>query len=72
MRIKVPALRGLTLAAATKRLTSLHLRVGTITRQSSSLRAGRVFKQYPAAGTLVKRTKVLGPKVNLVLSRGPM
>ena len=71
MRIRVPALHGLTLAAATKRLVSAHLTVGTVTRQYSSLPAGRVVKQSPLAGSQVKRTKFKGPKVNLVLSRGP-
>jgi beta-lactam-binding protein with PASTA domain len=72
MRIVAPLLRGLTLAAATKKLAARGLRLGTVTRQySSSIPKYRILSQYPRAGTIVKRGSQARPPVNVVVSRGP-
>jgi hypothetical protein len=72
MRIVAPQLRGLTLAAAAKRLAAVGLRVGTVTKKySSSIPKYHVLSQYPRAGTVVKRGSQTRPPVSVVMSRGP-
>jgi VCBS repeat protein/PASTA domain-containing protein len=62
----VQRLRGLTLAAAKRKLTRVNCRVGKVGRRSSSLRAGRVISQKPVFGAV----RPDGAKVDLVISRG--
>jgi hypothetical protein len=68
IRCIVPRLRGLKLAAARAALTRAGCRLGGVTRTySPRVRAGRVIRQRPLAGTRLTR----GARVNVVLSRGP-
>ncbi len=67
-QISVPNVVGLTQAAATTAITAAGLTVGTVTMQSSSsVAAGDVISQSPAAGASVAS----GSAVNLVVSSGP-
>ena len=67
-QIAVPNVVGDTQSAAGAAFTSIGLVVGTITTASSStVPAGDVISQSPAAGTLVNP----GSAVNLVISSGP-
>jgi len=67
-QVAVPNVVGSTQAAATSAITSAGLTVGTITpAPSSSVPAGSVMLQTPAAGTVVAS----GSTVNLVVSIGP-
>ncbi len=64
----IPAVVGLTQAAAIAAITSAGLAVGTVTQASSAtVPAGSVISQNPAAGTSVPP----GTTVNLVVSTGP-
>jgi hypothetical protein len=66
--IPVPAVVGLTQAAAESAIVSAGLAVGTITTQSSStVPAGSVISQSPSSGTQVP----LGSSVALTVSSGP-
>ena len=65
--VKVPTVGNDTQAEATTTLTSLGLTVGTVTQQSSStVPAGHVISESPAAGTVVAG----GTAVSLVMSTG--
>lgn len=67
-QVNVPNVVGNTQAAATSAITNAGLTVGTITpAPSSSVPAGSVMLQTPAAGTIVAS----GSTVNLVVSIGP-
>src|SRR5205085_6665946 len=67
-QVAVPAVVGLTQAAATTAITSAGLTVGAITTATSSpVRAGSVNSQDPSAGTQI----VTGSAVVLVVSSGP-
>jgi chitodextrinase len=67
-QVNVPNVVGNTQAVATSAITSAGLTVGTITpASSSSVPAGTVMLQTPAAGTIVAS----GSAVNLVVSIGP-
>jgi Trypsin/PASTA domain/PKD domain len=67
VRCVVPRLRGKTLAGARAALTRAHCRLGAVTRSySATVRAGRVIRQRPAAGTRTSR----GARVSIALSRG--
>lgn len=68
-QVKVPSVVGLTVAAATSSLQSAGLKVGTVTNQvSSSVPAGKVISQNPAAGASVPQNSA----VNLVVSSGAL
>jgi len=63
----VPRLRGKTLAAAKDTLRQAHCGAGKVkTARSTTVAAGRVISQSPAAG----RRRATGTKVNLTVSRG--
>ncbi len=66
--VAVPAVTGLTGAAATTAITGAGLTVGTVTQApSTTVALGNVISESPIAGTSV----VLGSAVNLVISSGP-
>ena len=62
----VPALRGLTLAAAKKALAGANCRLGKVARAHSKVAAGHVSSQKPAAGTV----RPVGARIDLVVSLG--
>jgi beta-lactam-binding protein with PASTA domain len=67
-QVAVPNVVGLTQAAATTAITGAGLVVGTVTTApSSTVPAGNVISESPAAGTQVN----VGSAVNLVVSSGP-
>ena len=51
--IEVPQLAGLDSGAAARLLTGRQLKVASVIQVPSALRAGRVVRTYPAAGTAV-------------------
>jgi hypothetical protein len=64
---KVPNVKGMTLAAATRELVAGSCKRGKVTRAySPKVKAGRVVKQSARPGKTLKN----GAKVNLVISRG--
>lgn len=65
--VKAPDLVGLTLDAATQKLTELDLQVGTAPRQSNPKPDGTILRQNPAAGAVLDRKA----KINLAVSGGP-
>jgi CubicO group peptidase (beta-lactamase class C family) len=68
IQVSVPAVVGLTQAAATTAITTAGLVVGTVTSQSSAtVPVGSVISQSPAAGTVVTG----GSAVNLVVNARP-
>jgi PASTA domain/WD40-like Beta Propeller Repeat len=68
----VPPVRGLSFASAKRKLRRAHLRIGAIRhRYSPSIPRGRVVAERPRGGTRVHRTSRVGPRVSLVVSRGP-
>ena len=62
----VPAVKGLTLAAAKRALTGGSCRLGRVTRAYSKLARGHVSSQKPAAGSV----RPARAKVDLVVSLG--
>ena len=67
VRCVVPRLRGRTLAGARAALARAHCRLGAVTRSySTTVRAGRVMRQRPAAGM----RRLRGTRVAVVVSRG--
>lgn len=72
MRIPVPSVHSLSYRAAKQRLQVAHLRVGkTHHRYSSRAPKNHVLGQYPRGGGYAHRTTRRGPRVALILSRGP-
>lgn len=71
MHVSVPSVHSLRVAAARSRLATRHLRVGKVRYAfSTKVRKNRVLSQRPRAGAVAHRTEKLGPRVNLVVSRG--
>jgi len=69
--ITVPSLHALGAKAAKRKLRADNLSVGKVTyRYSPSVRKNRVLSQRPKAGAVAHRIQKIGPRVNLVLSRG--
>lgn len=69
--IRVPSVRSQRVPAATRRLASVNLTVGTVSNTySATIAQGAVVAQNPSAGAVAHRTKKLGPPVNLVVSKG--
>jgi PASTA domain/WD40-like Beta Propeller Repeat len=69
--VAVPSVHSLRVAAARSRLAANHLRVGKVRHVfSAKVRKNRVLSQRPRAGAVAHRTQKLGPRVNLVVSRG--
>jgi PASTA domain/Divergent InlB B-repeat domain/WD40-like Beta Propeller Repeat len=69
--ITVPSVRALSLSGARRRLTSVNLTVGTVSKTySGTVAKGAVVAQHPTAGTVAHRTQKTGPQVNLQVSRG--
>jgi len=65
--VKVPGVVNETQAAATTTFTSVGLKAGTVTQESSStIASGHVIRENPAAGTWVTS----GSAVSLVISTG--
>ena len=65
---EVPNVVGFTQAAAASALTSINLSVGSVASEySSTIAAGYVISQSPAAGTFV----ALGTSIDLLISLGP-
>jgi serine/threonine-protein kinase len=66
-RCRVTNVTGLTLPAATRRLTGARCRLGVVRRRySAKVGAGRVISQRPAPGHRLR----VGARVNVALSRG--
>lgn len=71
MHVPVPSVHALGVSAARSRLAARHFRVGKVRYAfSAKVRKNRVLSQRPRAGAVAHRTKKLGPRVNLVVSRG--
>jgi PASTA domain len=64
-RCVAPKLKGLTLAAAKRKLKKSHCRVGRVTKIKSKLKHGRVVRTQPRPGT----RKPAGSRVALIVSR---
>jgi Tol biopolymer transport system component len=72
MRVPVPSVHSLSYRAAKQRLRDAHLRVGKIHRRySTRTPKNHVLRQYPHGGGYAHRTTRQGPRVKLILSRGP-
>ena len=67
VKCAVPNVRLKTLAAAKRKITAGHCKLGKVTKaKSKTVPKGKVISQSPRAGNTLAR----GAKVNLVLSRG--
>lgn len=70
--ITVPSVHALGLRTARSKLTADNLTVGAVKHEySAKLPKNRVLAQHPRAGAVAHRTRKIGPRVNLVVSRGP-
>ena len=67
--VTIPNVVGLSQATAVKAITDAGLTLGTVTTQpSTTIAAGNIITENPAAGTLVSA----GSKVSLIVSTGPV